>query len=204
MKSPVTLLAIAVLAIGSLQASDGDDRTRPSTEMPQTMLGSGPIGTEPPNTSVTVGDVAPDFSFETRDHGWHHLRDLLAQGSVLLVFAPDDERLRDIEQEREGLLGRGIVPVAVLDQRERGVWETPERLGLHFSVLADPRGVIASQFNVEDPATRRATPAWFVLDRSGRVRGLRRQRFPEAGFLALAERALGLAGAGIGLPASAH
>ena len=202
MKSPATLLAIAVLAISSLEAGTGDHRAR--TALDQLRQFSGPSETEPPNTPVSLGDPAPDFSFETSDHTWHHLRDLLVQGSVLLVFAPTDAQLRVLESERDALLQQGVVPVAVLDRRDGQAWATPDRLRLHFNVVGDSRVVIASQFNLIDSVSRRALQGWFVVDRSGRVRGLRRETLPDGGYAPVAARALGLAGSESVQPASSH
>jgi peroxiredoxin len=201
-KSPATMLALAVLAISSLQAGDGDFRTRaPQDDLRQY---SGPSEPEPPNTPVAAGDPAPDFSFETSDHRWYHLRDLLVQGSVMLVFAPTDAQMRALESERDALLAKGILPVAVLDRRDGQSWSTPDRLKLHYHVLADSRGVIAAQFNLVDTNTHRTMPGWFVVDRSGRVRGLRRETLPDAGYVPVAARALGLAEHESVQPASAH
>ena len=202
MKSPATMLAIAVLAITSLQVADGDNHARlPQDDL---RLFAGPTEPEPPNTPVGIGDPAPDFSFETSDHSWHHLRDLLGQGGVLLIFAPTDAQLQALEADREGLLSRGIVPVAVVDRRDGAAWTMPRRLQLHFSVIGDSRGVIASQFNLADPTARRTIPGWFVVDRAGRVRGLRREALPVKGYLATATRALGLAAEDTAQPASAR
>ena len=60
------------------------------------------------------------------------------------------------------------------------------RLELRFTVLADPQGVIAAQFNAVDPANGRQLPAWFILDTRRRVRGLGRQGLPLRGYAELA------------------
>jgi peroxiredoxin len=44
------------------------------------------------------------------------------------------------------------------------------RLGLTFSLLADPRGVIGGQYGVFDPSLGRSQVAWFVIDAKGRIR----------------------------------
>jgi len=53
---------------------------------------------------------------------------------------------------------------------ESEVWSTVLRCGLGYSLLSDPHAAIAAQFGAVDSA-RRAAPAWFVIDPSGRVRG---------------------------------
>jgi len=203
-KSPATMLAVAVLALGSLQASDGDAPVHSLPDVSHSVQTSGPIGPEPPTTTVSVGDQAPDFSFESLDHHWRHLHDLMAQGSVLLVFAPDDDRLRSMERERDAMLQRGILAVAVLDRREGAARSAVNRLHLHFNVIADPRGVIAEQFNLMDNTGPRMLSSWFVVDRSGLVRGMHRDGVPGSDFLSLGTRALGLPADGATLPAVAH
>jgi peroxiredoxin len=157
---------------------------------------------EPPTSEVRVGDVAPNFSFEGFDGKWRNLRDLRVQGSVLLVIAPDHYQLSALECERATLIERGILPVAILDATPRATASTIRKLGLHYSVIADPRRVIAEQFNAIQSRTHAAVPAWFVVDRSGLVRALDRGGFPSNGYTALASEALGLPTPGAALPSS--
>ncbi len=200
MKSPVTLIAVALLAIGSLQASDSDAPAL--SEAPRPSPNAGAVDAEPPSSTVSVGDNAPNFSFETPDHHGRRLRDLLAQGSVLLVFTPTEDQMKSMERERDGMLQRGVLPVAVVDRRDGAARALVLRLKLHYPVLGDPRGVIAEQFNLLDATGPRCRPGWFVVDRQGRVRGLHRALLPEDDFTSLATRALGLPEDGATLPAS--
>lgn len=201
MKSPATLLAVTLLAIGTLPAGDGSrSAPAPADSWSHSPIAEGATETQP-FAIVNPGDPAPDFSFEARDHQWRRLHDLLAQGDVLLVFGADDQRLHALEAERDALLALGIVPVAVLDRRDGAAWATPERLSLHYGVVPDARGVIAEQFNLLNPETGRPYPSWFVVDRKGTVRGLHRGVLPEQGFTAVAERALGLPDQGDARPA---
>ena len=62
--------------------------------------------------------------------------------------------------------------MVVLDDRPGAVRNVVKRLGLQYTVLSDPRAVIADQFNVADD--REIEPSWFVVDQRGRVRGLSR------------------------------
>jgi peroxiredoxin len=157
-------------------------------------------GPEPPTSEVRVGDLAPDFSFEGFDGRWRNLHDLRVQGPVLLVIAPDTDPLMALERERASLIERGIVPVAVVDAPPRAAASRTRKLNLHYTVIPDPRRVIAEQFNAIQSRTHAAVPAWFVIDRSGRVRALERGRFPAAGFLMVATQALGLPVPGVALP----
>lgn len=156
---------------------------------------------EPPSTEVRVGDVAPDFSYQSYDGTWRRLHELRAQGPLLLVFAPEEDQLRLMERERGRLLDLGVVPVAVVDKSPRGTWALVQKLNLRFSVLADPRSVIAEQFNVTDWRTHATVPSWFVIDQKGMVRALDRESFPREPVAAAAE-ALGKARPGIVVPTS--
>lgn len=155
---------------------------------------------EPPASEVRIGDAAPDFSYEGFDGRWRNLHDLRAQGAVLLVIAPDAAQLRALEIDRASLIERGVVPVAILDATPRATAGTIRKLGLRYSVIADPRRVIAEQFNAIQSRTHAAVPAWFVIDHSGAVRALDRGRFPSGGYLAAATTALGLPAAGAAVP----
>jgi alkyl hydroperoxide reductase subunit AhpC len=77
-----------------------------------------------------------------------------------------------------------------------------QRHHIQYMVLADPRGVIAGQFNAVDSRSGRTLPCLFVLDRSRRVRGLLRTHLPLQGYPALAANALGIAVRGRTVPAS--
>jgi peroxiredoxin len=80
----------------------------------------------------------------------------------------------------------------VVEGRPSSTQALVQRLDLRFSVLADPGGIIAAQFNAVDPASGRQMPSWFVLDRRRHVRGLGRRGLPLRGLPGLAANALGL------------
>jgi peroxiredoxin len=171
-------------------------------DAPRTPTTLSPTPSEPPVTVVTAGDPAPDVSWDGVGARPQRLRDLRAQGHVLLVFSPTEAQLRALEGERDRLLDARVLPVAVLDRSATSAAQVARRLGLNFVVVPDPRNIVAAQFNVLDPATRRPAPAWFVVDRSGRVRGLDRRGVPDGGYLSLATRALALASPDAVLPGS--
>lgn len=195
------LLLVMLLAVGN-------DPTASSRPLPGPQSAPAPAPTvsaraqEPPVTPVMLGDVAPDFSYQSYDGRWRKLTGLLAQGPVLLVFGAAPEQLRGLQSEREALLDRGVMPVAVLDEKPGRTWGLVRDLGLTYTVLSDPRRVIAGQFNALRTNANGSVPAWFVIDRRGVVRDLGRGRFPEPGFAAVASRALGLPAPGEGLPTS--
>ncbi len=159
-------------------------------------------GVEPPVLVVTTGDSAPDVAWDGPGSRPQRLRDLRAQGHVLLVFSPTEAQLLALERDRDRLLDLRVVPAAVLDRSATGVASLARRLGLHFTLIPDSRNIIATQFSALDPATRHAAPAWFVVDRSGRVRGFDRTGVPEGGYARLVSTALVLAAPGATLPGS--
>lgn len=143
-----------------------------SSRPPETVTeeaGSGG-GEKPAKGRIGKGHRAPDFQYQSADQLWQNLHNLLEHGDLLLVFGASDVDLRSLEREREPLLKSGITPFAVVERKERDVWASVRRLGLTYSLLADPRGVIGSQFGVYDPGTGRSRSSWFVIDRKGRVR----------------------------------
>ena len=158
--------------------------------------------TEPPLTVVATGDPAPDVSWDGAEGQTQRLRDLRAQGHVLLVFSPTDAQLLALERERGRLLDARVLPVAVLDRGSASAARLARRLGLGFLVVPDPRSVLAAQFNVLDPATRRATPAWFVVDRGARVPWVGRRGPPGGGHPPAVTPALALAGPDAIMPGS--
>jgi peroxiredoxin len=148
------------------------------------------------------GDVAPDFSYQASDGHWRKLGELLDQGPVLLVFGATPDRLRALQSEREALLDRGIVPVAVVDEKPGRTWAMMRDLGLTYVVLSDPRRVVAGQFSALRENADASAPAWFVIDRGGVVRSLGRGQFPRSGFASVAARTLDLPAPGQALPTS--
>ena len=126
-------------------------------------------------------EAAPDFQYRANDGRWRFLRDLCSQGHVLLVFEPGDERLAALEREAGSLHAQGVIPIAVFRGSDSDNWSRIERLGLSYSLLSDPRGDLAAQFQIAAAPARRST-AWFLVDRDGRVHGHDRGSLPESGF----------------------
>ena len=138
---------------------------------------------------VAPGSRAPDFQYQSYDQLWQNLHNVLEHGDVLLVFGASDVDLRTIEREREILLRTGVTPLAVVERNERDVWASVRRLGLTFSLLSDPRGVIGSQYGVFDASISRSHTSWFVIDKKGKVRQsgttMPQQSWPTVAALAL-------------------
>lgn len=189
---PVAVLAAVTASVGASDTLIRTNRTgldAPRPERPWLAAEPGPVLVEP-------GDPAPDFSYQAGTGEWIKLRQLLEHGSLLLVFEPGEPDLRRMEDERESLLGVGVTPVAVLNRSTRAADKLARRLGLGFTVIADTQGAIASQYNLLGPPTLETHAAWFVVDRSGRVRALDRGRLPETGYMQLACTALQIAAPG--------
>jgi len=191
MKLPSFMLLAGMAAAVSLQSGDDVTHTPPAGGA-QASQSLRPKPPEPPGVEVRVGDSAPNFSYQAEDNRWGRLRDFLLQGPTLLVFGARDGDLRALDRDRDALLAIGVLPVAVLDARGGATWSAARRLALRFPVIPDARRVIAAQFNLVDDSGPRTLPAWFVVDRHGRVRSLRRGELPRRGYPRLAADALGL------------
>ncbi|MCU0256138.1 MAG: peroxiredoxin family protein [Vicinamibacterales bacterium] len=195
------LLAAAVVAF-ALPSTPGEPVSTPGPDpVPITsganLFAGGAV--EPPTTSVSVGDRAPDFSFSAPG-GNVSLHDLTAQGAVLLVFGADESTLRSLDRERDELLDLGVLTVAVLPAKGSQLQSMTRRLGLRYTVVPDPRRVVAAQYDVVDERRQAAVPAWFVLDRGRRVRALQRQGLPDGGFARIAASALLIPARDVPLP----
>jgi len=147
---------------------------------------------ETPPTVVTEGAPAPDFSWRAANGEWMRLNNLRAHQSILLVFEPAEGDLRAMQDEHAGLTKVDVLPVAVIDCKDSAAETMSHKLHLSYPVIADPMNVISAQFNVLGKNTLRARPAWFVVDKSGKVRALSREGLPEHGYLQIACSALDL------------
>jgi peroxiredoxin len=193
----LTALLAAILALGPGEVMD---QTPPPPTDDVASRNYRALPPEPPSANVDLGDRTPDFAYQGEDNKWRRLHDLLQQGPVLLVFGADPASLAAIEHERDAILKLGAVPAAVLDMRNRVAWATARRLGLRYLVIPDSRRVIATQFNAMDAGGERTAPAWFVVDRGGRVRALKRGTLPRQGYTARVAAALGLPDPDAGVP----
>ena len=193
----LTALVAVILALGPGEVMDQTPPRPPDNAMSRDLHSLPP---EPPSAEVDAGDRAPDFAYQGDDNRWRRLHDLLHQGPVLLVFGAETATLTAIEREREAILKLGAVPVVVLDMKNGVAWATARRYGLHYLVIPYSRRVIAAQFNAMDAGGERVSHAWFVVDRSGRVRTLKRGALPRQGFAARTATALGLPDPAAGVP----
>jgi peroxiredoxin len=187
---PAGFVLVAMLA--AFNGGDGLDRSSTSPLDPNSGTSLGALAPEPPNTPVQVGDTAPNFAWNSTDNRVRRFRDVLQHAHALIVFAPTDDVLRSLESERESLADMGVVPVAVVEGRGGAVAARARRVGAHYLVVADPRHVIGSQFDVVDGVTDRTIPCWFVVQRSGTVRGRWHEGDPTQGWTRIAASALAI------------
>ncbi|HYM81010.1 MAG TPA: redoxin domain-containing protein [Candidatus Limnocylindria bacterium] len=190
MKLTITVAGLLLLMSGADPGGNGNPPSHSSLTAEQPTLN---VAThEPPQAEVAVGGSAPDFSYQGPDSRWRHLHDLTSQGVVLLVFGAAERDLEAMESERDALLDLRVIPVAVLDMKPSRAWASARRLGLRYTVLADPRRVIGHQFNSIDTSRPVTIPSWFLIDHRRTVRGLQHGPLPKQGFTKLAALALGL------------
>ena len=187
MLHPFTTLVVALLLGSGFDRTPGDSNLKPGALQPTSHF---TFTGEPPISEVRVGDPAPNFSYQGFDGRWTRLHHLVDQGPVLLVFGLTESQMTALERERDDLLGLGVIPVAVVDRNPGQARNVVRRLGLRYTVLADSRLVIASQFNATELG--RLTPSWFVVDQRLRVRALFRGRVPQQDYVRLCARALAL------------
>jgi peroxiredoxin len=201
-----TVFAVSLLAAASSSASVDANSVQPValTSSPTVAAtASGARDRDPDKPSLNAGSRAPDFQYQSYDALWQHLHNVLEHGDVLLVFGASDVDLRTLERERETLVKSGVMPLAVVEHNDRDVWASVRRLGLTYSLLADPKGAIGQQYGVFDASLGRSRSAWFVIDVKGRVRQSGGDR-PALGWPAVAATALGRPLAGSTQGASKH
>ncbi len=193
--------ALVALVVVAATVGDGVDRTGRNPDVVPRSFRTGARIPEPPSAPVRVGDPAPDFAWVGADQSSRRLRDILEQAHVLLVFAPDDAALRDLERERETLALMGVVPVAVVEARPRSAVARAQRTGAHFLVIPDPVRVVGGQFDQVDPEANRIVPGWFAVDRRGTVRGAGGSLRPAQGWARIAASALAIPAPDVPVPA---
>jgi len=192
---------LAALIVVTTTVGDGGDRASRSLDAPSRPSRIGSRLPDPPNAPVNVGDRAPDFSWVGVDNRTLRLRDVLEQANALLVFAPTDDVLRQLESERETLALMGVVPVAVIEARARSAVTRARRAGVHFLMVPDPVRVIGTQFNMLETETNRLASGWYAVDRRGTVRGAGTSMEPPQGWARIAASALAIPAPDVPIPA---
>ena len=187
----VSVFAVSLLAAAASGANVVANSVQPVafTNNAPTVVATSP-GHDTNRAALSAGTHAPDFQYQSYDALWQHLHNVLEHGDVLLVFGASDVDLRTLERERESLVKTGVMPLAVVERNDRDVWASVRRLGLTYSLLADPKGAIGTQYGVFDPSLGRSHGAWFVIDVKGRVRQSGGE-MPALGWTSVAASALG-------------
>jgi peroxiredoxin len=189
--SIVSVFAVSLLAAASSVANLDANNVQPVAFTNHVPAASAPSPVhDADRPALSPGKRAPDFQYQSYDALWQHLHNVLEHGDVLLVFGANDVDLRTLERERESLVKTGVMPLAVVERNDRDVWASVRRLGLTYSLLADPKGAIGTQYGVYDPGIGRSRSAWFVIDVKGKVRQAGGDT-PSAGWTAVAANALG-------------
>lgn len=195
-----TMAFVALLGLTGPAVAGGASQSAPDAPKALPVV---PLGSSSEYATLETGSNAPDFSYLTLAGSRARLRDLRSQGHVLMVFGAGEDDLARLQAERDALGRIGVVPVAVLDWRAGAVRSAVRRLGLTYPVVPDPQRVIGAQFNALDPRTRQDAPAWFVIDRGGKVRGLDHFDWPREAWATIAAGSLGLPEGDTSIPASA-
>lgn len=188
--SPFAVLVAAAVLAAAVPASAASSASVGPIAFSNTVTPPPAPAPEDGPSPIPVGRRAPDFQYQAADAMWQYLHNVLEVGDVLLVFGASDVELRTLERERSTFLRAGIVPLAVVERSDREVWTTVRRLGLTYSLLADPKGVIGRQYGVLDTVRRVSTSTWFVIDTKGRVREVG-GKVPAEGWPTLVAASLG-------------
>jgi len=195
----ILFAGLVVFAASGAQAAERIAARAPSTDSRGTSDHGWGTGEGAP-VRLQVGDPAPGFSYIGLDGRWHGFRQLFAHGPVLLVFGARDEDLRALDRTRQVLVDLGVHAVAVLDMRSGSATRLVKRLEFQCDVIVDSQCVIGGLYGSLDPDTQRHGPSYFVLDETGRVRGVGRGTLPAPRKLvAISAKSLGRA-----LPESAQ
>ncbi len=192
MRTRNLMAGLALLAAVTAHAEERETSFPAYDGAPQPARHDWIITVEPPATRLVVGDAAPEFSYLGPDGRWHRASELLARGSVLLVFGADDRELLAMEQARDAFLDLGVVPAFVLDVGPGQVASLQRRLRLASPLLSDPRRAIAELYNSVDPHTARHAPGFFVLDAKHTIKAIGHGAIPPTErMLALSAELLG-------------
>lgn len=183
------LITAGLLAAASLSPA-GVVQTPSSARTNAIVVSSSPRTGSAATLVPERGQEAPDFVYQSHDHLWQNLHNMLEEHHILLVFGATDAELARLEADREPLQSLGIAPVAVVTTRDSDARRTVRTLNLGYSLLADPRGAIGEQYGVREAAVAQDRAMWFMIDRAGAIRDMGEGLAPESGWQALASQAL--------------
>lgn len=146
------------------------------------------------------GDRAPDFTLPDQDGRPRRLRDMLAEGPLILYFYPADftpgctREACDLRDLHAQILAAGLHVVGISPQAPDSHRRFRDKYSLPFTLLSDENKSVIQQYDVDGPlgvGVRRAT---LLIDRQGMIvdavlADLRIGRHSEFVAKAVAERA---------------
>jgi peroxiredoxin Q/BCP len=134
------------------------------------------VGILAPAADLEAGMKAPEFQAKDQHGSTVRLADYLGKSNVVLYFYPKDDTpgcTREACALRDGyaaIQATGAVVLgvsaddAISHQAFAGKYQLP------FSLLADPDGVLISQYGVKMPLLKLASRVTFVIDKLGIIR----------------------------------
>ena len=146
------------------------------------------------NTTLTVGDRAPDFELSGGDGTKVRLSDFLGKSNVVLFFYPKDETsgctieacaFRDSHAD---FIALGAEVIGISGDTVESHKSFADRHHLPMSLVSDPGGVVANRYGVTKMWGLIPGRVTFLIDRGGIVRHITdgRLRFRQHATLALA------------------
>jgi peroxiredoxin Q/BCP len=146
------------------------------------------------NTTLTVGDRAPDFELSAGDGHQVRLADALGRSNVVLFFYPKDETtgctieacaFRDSHPD---FLALGAEVIGISADSVESHKHFADRHQLPMSLVSDPGGVVAGRYGVTKMWGLIPGRVTFLIDRGGIIRHITdgRLRFRQHATEALA------------------
>ncbi|HSN18651.1 MAG TPA: peroxiredoxin [Gammaproteobacteria bacterium] len=144
---------------------------------------------------LKVGDIAPDFSLPDHAGKTVSLRELLAQGPVLLYFYPADftpvctrEACAFSAVEPE-LAKAGVTLIGISPQDEITHARFRERYSLPFPLLADPEKQVIRAYDCNGPLGFGVSRVTYLIGKDGLIQEATKAALRVAPHLDLAKRA---------------
>ncbi len=124
---------------------------------------------------LAIGTIAPDFT-ATDDQGRAlRLRDLLAEGPLVLYFYPADftpgctKEACMFRDAHEDLVAAGIRVLGVSPQDEASHRKFREAHRLPFALVADPEKAVVRAYDVDGPLGFGVRRVSYLIERDGRI-----------------------------------
>lgn len=103
---------------------------------------------------LEIGTIAPEFAAKDQSGQVVSLKELNANGPVVLVFYRGywcgicQKSLAEFQDELATFLSAGVQVIAVAPESEKNTLKTVEKSGLEFPVISDSDGSIMKKYNV--------------------------------------------------------